>query len=42
VKSLRLKWKGKDVHIDDEIIEDYREEEIRVENRKGFFTFLTP
>ncbi|MCX2839639.1 diacylglycerol kinase family protein [Salinimicrobium sp. MT39] len=42
VKSLRLKWIGKDVHIDDEIIEDYREEEIKVNNRKGFFTFLTP
>ncbi len=42
VSEIRLKWKGKDAHIDDEIIGDYREEEIKVKNRRAVFTFLTP
>ncbi|UZH55392.1 hypothetical protein JRG66_00350 [Salinimicrobium tongyeongense] len=42
VKTMRLKWKGKDVHVDDEIVENYRQQEIKVKNQQGFFTFLTP
>lgn len=39
VRELRLKWKGNDVHIDDEIIEDYAEEELVIKNRQGVFRF---
>jgi diacylglycerol kinase (ATP) len=42
IRKLRLKWMGGDVHIDDEILENYRGDEIIIENRKEVFTFLKP
>ncbi|WP_051286372.1 diacylglycerol/lipid kinase family protein [Salinimicrobium terrae] len=40
VKKVRFKWFGKDMHIDDERIDDYKGEEIKVENKHAAFNFI--
>lgn len=42
VKEIRLKWGNEDVHLDDELHENYRGEEIKAENRQAIFNFLVP
>ena len=39
--NFRLKWKGDDVHIDDEILEDYQGEELVIKNRQAVFQFYS-
>lgn len=42
VSEVRLKWKDKDMHIDDEIINGYDGRELVIKNRQGIFSFITP
>lgn len=42
VKNVRLKWMDKDLHVDDEIIENYEGGEIDIRNKKEVFKFLRP
>ena len=41
VQQVRIKWEGQDVHVDDEVIEDYKGQEIKIKNRQGIFKFFT-
>lgn len=41
VKEVRLKWAGGDVHIDDEIVESYKGQELVIKNRQAMFNFMT-
>lgn len=41
VKEVRIKWQGNDVHVDDDIIEDYQGEEIVIKNRQAVFKFIS-
>ncbi|WP_169578120.1 diacylglycerol/lipid kinase family protein [Salinimicrobium xinjiangense] len=40
VREVRLKYIGRDVHIDDEILENYNGKELKIRNRKRVFYFL--
>lgn len=42
VKEVRIKWEGRDVHVDDEYIDTYQGEEIYIKNQKGFLKVLLP
>ena len=39
VEQARFKWMGEDMHIDDERIEKYQGEEVKVKNRNAAFNF---
>ncbi len=41
VREVRIKWQGNDVHVDDDIIEEYKREEIVIKNRQAVFKFIS-
>lgn len=41
VSEVRLKWKGRDVHIDDEIV-NYKGTELHIYNQQGVFRMIVP